>query len=70
MPQVQRQSGSPGQIEALNKLQTGNFVEGLLRIRGECLPMRIGELYLSHSSPFAVGKGEVCQLLIPNNLRQ
>jgi hypothetical protein len=70
MSQVQGQAGAAGQVELADKRQAGSFRECLLCFGCECFPMRIGQGYLSHTSPFAVGNGQRRHSCTPNNLRQ
>jgi hypothetical protein len=70
MSEVQGQSGATRQVELAGKVQAGNMVERLARFGCEGFPVRIGQGYLSHTSPFAVGKGERPHRCMPNSLRQ
>ena len=70
MSQVQRQACATGQIEIVDELQAGYFMEGLLRLRRERFPMRVGKSYRSISSPLEVRKGDERHFSTPNSLRQ
>ena len=70
MSQMQGQSCATGQIELADKRQAGGYVERLVCFGCERLPMVIGQGYLFHISPFAVGNGVRRHRRTPNNLRQ
>jgi len=70
MSHMQGQSGATGQVKLADKVQAGSMVERLARFGCERFPVGIGQGYLSHTSPLAVGNGERRQSRILNSLRQ